>query len=507
MKLIRIALDKKIAFINVADKEDKEEIAFYYTSKYIKENKEQVKNTLKDINTTVYKDEYSYFVLNKIIESETIIFDYKDSLSTRVLESLLKNKHLKKIECYFIPSDYLHKFSERNISVIFNNDYSFDSNFVLYNGFNNLKDIYYTRSINFYSRKEIFNNLDYFLNVNKSLKVINLYYYSKESVKYIIDKLEEKKKYDVNIFIYQNLDNNELITRDLNYLKKLNKMSVNQVKIIYEEEYFKNTIFKVLTFNGVKIILVFLVYVGLILMLSNAYHEYMAAIEVRKIELSLLEASLLEVDEIDDVTIEEPIEEPAVLPEEENEPYSDMPTSLEVLRNINPNTVGWIKVNNTKVNYPVVQGIDNEHYLNYDFYENYMISGWVFMDYRVSNDPLVRNTIIYGHNMRSGLMFGSLQSTTDYDWYTNPENQIITFNTFDGEQKYKIFSIYRVDTTSDYLRVSFQNDKNFIDFTNMVKERSVYDFGVTINNDDNILTLSTCSSNNRKLVIHAVKID
>lgn len=508
MKLIRIVVDKKIAFVNTTNIENKDEIAFYYTSKYIKENKEQIKETFKDIKTILYKDEYSYFVLNKILDSDKIVFDYKESLSITVLESLLKNKNLKKIECYFIPSDYIHKFSEKNISVIFNNDFSFDTDFVFYNDFKNLKDIYYKKSINFYSKKEIVNNLEHFLNVNKALKVINLYYYSKEMVKYIVDKLEEKKVYGVNICIYQNEDNNLLIGKDINELKKLNKSSVNNIKIIYEESYFRNTIFKILTFNGVKFVLVFLAYAGVVLMFSNAYHEYKAALELRKMELSLTEARLLEVDEIDDTVSEETQEEPVQEEEEEYiEPYSDIPTSLEILKQINPNTVGWLRVNNTKVNYPVVQGNDNEHYLYYDIYENYMISGWIFMDYRITDNPLIRNKIIYGHNMTSGLMFGSLYLTTYYDWYTNPDNQIITFNTLYGEERYRIFSIYRVDTTSDYLKANFANDQEFLEFTDMLKGRSIYDFGVNINNNGYILTLSTCSSNNRKLVIHAVKIN
>ena len=125
------------------------------------------------------------------------------------------------------------------------------------------------------------------------------------------------------------------------------------------------------------------------------------------------------------------------------------------------------------------------------------------MDSRNNSKELDQNTIIYGHNLISGYMFGDLKSTTDYSWYTNPVNQVITFNTLDKEMKWKIFSIYRVDYTTDYLTTNFYNDEQYMDFINMIKGRSIYDFGVSVNPNDKIITLSTCSGHTRRLVIHA----
>jgi len=71
--------------------------------------------------------------------------------------------------------------------------------------------------------------------------------------------------------------------------------------------------------------------------------------------------------------------------------------------------------------------------------------------------------------------------------------------------KWKVFSIYKIEKTTDYLKVNFSNDEIFLEFANMLKDRSVYDFGINLSSDDKILTLSTCSSNrNLRLVIHAV---
>lgn len=108
----------------------------------------------------------------------------------------------------------------------------------------------------------------------------------------------------------------------------------------------------------------------------------------------------------------------------------------------------------------------------------------------------------------SGVMFGTLHKTANANWYTNPENQIITYNTLYENMRFKIFSIYRVPKTNDYIKVFFKDDNDFLSFIDMITKRSIYNFNVPVNADDKILTLSTCSNNGTKrLVIHAVLID
>ena len=92
-----------------------------------------------------------------------------------------------------------------------------------------------------------------------------------------------------------------------------------------------------------------------------------------------------------------------------------------------------------------------------------------------------------------------------WDLYKNPENQIIEFDTLYGTMKWQIFSIYKIDKTTDYLKVNFSDENIWLDFTKMLKERSIYDFGIEVGINDKILTLSTCSSTReQRLVIHAV---
>ena len=127
------------------------------------------------------------------------------------------------------------------------------------------------------------------------------------------------------------------------------------------------------------------------------------------------------------------------------------------------------------------------------------------MDFRNSTTSVLsKNTIIYGHNMYySGVMFGTLHKAYQKAWYTKPENQEITFNTLYSNMKFKIFSIYKIPKTSDYLITDFNSDDDFLEYVKMVKDRSINNFNIEVNANDKILTLSTCTGNNARLVIHA----
>ena len=182
----------------------------------------------------------------------------------------------------------------------------------------------------------------------------------------------------------------------------------------------------------------------------------------------------------------------------------------EALRSINPDTVGWIKINNTSVDYPVVKGSDNDYYLKRSFYKKVNGAGWIYMDYRNDIDNMDKNTIIYGHNMRgsSKLMFTTLEKYAKKEsWYSKKENQIITFNTVNQNMNWQIFSIYvaESDTNVDnYIKTKFLNDNEYQEFLNSQKSKSIYDFGIEVTSDNNILTLTTCTEKGTKrLVIHA----
>ena len=100
-------------------------------------------------------------------------------------------------------------------------------------------------------------------------------------------------------------------------------------------------------------------------------------------------------------------------------------------------------------------------------------------------------------------MFGSLKNILNNGWLNNKDNYIVKLSTEEENTLWQVFSVYRIPTTNDYLKVVFNDDDDFINFGNMLIERSQYDFGTSINGDDRILTLSTCYNNSDKVVLHA----
>ena len=177
------------------------------------------------------------------------------------------------------------------------------------------------------------------------------------------------------------------------------------------------------------------------------------------------------------------------------------------LTSINPDVIGYLKVQNTNVDYPVVTADDNQYYLKKNLYREDDKNGWVFMDFRNSDKNLNDNTIIYGHNMYySGVMFGTLHRALNSSWYSNPENLVITFDTMYESMKWQIYSIYTIPKTSDYLQISFSSDEEKDAYISMTQSRSIHNFDISVTHDDYLLTLSTCTGNNERLVIHAKRI-
>ncbi len=174
---------------------------------------------------------------------------------------------------------------------------------------------------------------------------------------------------------------------------------------------------------------------------------------------------------------------------------------INKLKKFNSDTVGFIKVMGTNINYPFVQTSDNKYYLNRSFDKTYNNAGWIFLDYR-NNELNDKNTIIYGHGRVNGTMFGSLKNTLKSSWQSNKDNYIIKISTEKENSIWQIFSIYKIATTSDYLQTSF-TDNEFENFISLIKGRSSYNFNVQVTNENKILTLSTCYNDNEKMVVHA----
>lgn len=174
---------------------------------------------------------------------------------------------------------------------------------------------------------------------------------------------------------------------------------------------------------------------------------------------------------------------------------------INKLKTFNKDTIGFIKVMGTNINYPFVQSTDNDYYLNRSYDKTYNNAGWIFLDYR-NNGFNDKNTIIYGHGRINGTMFGSLKDTLKSSWQNNKDNYIIKISTEKENSIWQIFSVYKIATTSDYLQTSF-SDNEFESFINLIKGRSSYNFETNVTNEDKVLTLSTCYNDNDKMVVHA----
>lgn len=179
---------------------------------------------------------------------------------------------------------------------------------------------------------------------------------------------------------------------------------------------------------------------------------------------------------------------------------------FEKMKQTNEDIVAWIKVNNTKVEYPIVQGDDNSYYLTHSIDKKYNAGGSIFVDSQNKLDGTDRNIVIYGHNRRDGSMFGTLKNALNKEWYDNEENKYITIVTPNGESKYEIFSIYQIEKEDYYIKKNF-TDEEFKSFIDIIKSRSVKDFNTDVDENSKILTLSTCANDNKyRVVIHAKEI-
>jgi sortase B len=227
---------------------------------------------------------------------------------------------------------------------------------------------------------------------------------------------------------------------------------------------------------------------------------------VQKLKINELTASILEATKILENEKAEEIDQTEYTPTD-NDKYSNISflnVDFTELLQKNSDTVAWIKVNNTNVNYSVVQADDNEYYLKHDFNKNSNFGGWVYGDYRDDFTYFGNNTILYAHNLINRTMFGSLIWCQKESWYTNEENQYIKISTPTSNTIWKIFSIYQIKPEVYYLKTYFETTEEHQEFLDTLKNRSIYNFNEELTSSDKILTLSTCSDDGTKrAVIHA----
>jgi len=187
---------------------------------------------------------------------------------------------------------------------------------------------------------------------------------------------------------------------------------------------------------------------------------------------------------------------------DEEVPVPVINVDFNKLKKMNDDTVAFVYLKNTSISYPVVQASDNKFYLNHSFNKKNNNAGWIFMDYRNNLDDKDKNIILYGHNRVDGIMFGTLRDTLKSEWYSNKDNLTLQFVTPEKMYKYEVFSIYKIKAEDYYIQTEFDN--NFKEWAEKLAKRSVHNFNVNIEEDDSIITLSTCVGfSDTRLVLHA----
>ena len=181
------------------------------------------------------------------------------------------------------------------------------------------------------------------------------------------------------------------------------------------------------------------------------------------------------------------------------EAYAD----IEDLLSVNPDIVGWIWIPNTDINFPLLRADNNQKYLNLSYNLKQTNSGSIFMDYRNSSDLSDGNTIIYGHNMKNGGMFGNLKKFADID-YMKAHSYVYVF-TADRILKYRIFAGYKTESTSKSYTMDFSGDISYDDFISYIVNSVGNDLIEAPEKQVPLITLSTCTSVRRteRFVVHA----
>ena len=187
------------------------------------------------------------------------------------------------------------------------------------------------------------------------------------------------------------------------------------------------------------------------------------------------------------------------------------------MQKINSDIKGWLRIKNTVVDYPVLQSDESnpEYYLYLDYEKNYSKYGSLFFDARNSvelDNPNSKSLIVYGHSMNDGRMLGALLKYGSLDFYK--EHATFELDTVKYNADWKIFSVFKTNTLGtqgepfNYLRTSFSNDSDFLNFVYQLKIRSLFNMDVDISADDQIVLLSTCSyeMDNFRTVVAARKV-
>ena len=186
-------------------------------------------------------------------------------------------------------------------------------------------------------------------------------------------------------------------------------------------------------------------------------------------------------------------EEAYVAPEQDDTGFS---VDFPALKAVNPEVIGWLVIDDTAISYPIVRGTDNDKYLKTAYDGSPSRNGSIFMNCYNAADFSDQNTLIYGHHMRDGSMFGKLPDFKDPAFLQSHR----TFSIYveGGELRYEIFAAYETYSASFVYTDHFNYSWDFYEFAQKCRNASIIDLGVELTENDHIVTLSTCNSRNNR---------
>lgn len=227
-----------------------------------------------------------------------------------------------------------------------------------------------------------------------------------------------------------------------------------------------------------KAIKVILLTICLCVFAFSAYNIYKYLAEEnanKKLNNELMEKAITEISNVSNGEIQE------------NKDILPISVDFSVLKQENKDIVGWLYLEDSPINYPVVQSNDNDYYLRRLINGEYNIAGSLFMDYRNAPNLEDNNTIIYGHNMKNNTMFGSLQEYKNQDYYDN--HKVMYYFTPDKNYIVELFTGYTISVESDIYDLSVIDSSKLEELIS----RSDFKSSTEVTEEDKIITLSTCA--------------
>lgn len=191
----------------------------------------------------------------------------------------------------------------------------------------------------------------------------------------------------------------------------------------------------------------------------------------------------------------------------------DVLDEYKTLYEKNKRLIGWLEIDDTIIDYPVMQTSNNEYYLDHNFNQEYDKNGSLFLDCDCSVYPASTNLIIYGHHMKSGQMFGQLQKYAKESY--GKEHSLIQFDSIYEKATYQVMYVFRSQVYSEddlvfkyYQFINANSEEEFNSYMKEMEAMSLYDTGVTASYGDSLLTLSTCdhSQEDGRFVVVAKRI-